>query len=76
MAEFGKIKVLIADDHQIVLEGLRSLLEKEADIELGWGGPGRQGRPEDGAGCGPIIRLKRNCWIGSNINDKEKGRRD
>jgi len=28
------IKVLIADDHQIMREGLRSLLEKEADIKV------------------------------------------
>jgi two-component system response regulator NreC len=28
------IKVLIADDHQIMREGLRSLLEKEIDIQL------------------------------------------
>ena len=30
----GKIKILIADDHQIVLDGLRSLLEKEPDFEV------------------------------------------
>jgi DNA-binding NarL/FixJ family response regulator len=29
-----KIRVLIADDHQIVRDGLRSLLEKEPDIEV------------------------------------------
>jgi DNA-binding NarL/FixJ family response regulator len=29
-----KIKVLIADDHQIVRDGLRSLLEKEADLQV------------------------------------------
>lgn len=28
------IKVLLADDHKIVREGLRSLLEKESDIEV------------------------------------------
>ena len=28
------IKVLLADDHRIVREGLRGLLEKEADIEV------------------------------------------
>jgi DNA-binding NarL/FixJ family response regulator len=34
MPEYGKIKVLIADDHQIILDGLRSLLEKEPDFEV------------------------------------------
>src|SRR5208337_5520348 len=34
MPEYGKIKVLIVDDHQIVLDGLRSLLEKEPDFEV------------------------------------------
>ncbi len=29
-----KIKVIIADDHQIVRDGLRSLLEKEPDLEV------------------------------------------
>ncbi len=29
-----KIRVIIADDHQIVRDGLRSLLEKEADMEV------------------------------------------
>ncbi len=29
-----KIKVIIADDHQIVRDGLRSLVEKEADMEV------------------------------------------
>lgn len=29
-----KIKVLIADDHQIVRDGLRSLLEREPDMEV------------------------------------------
>ncbi|MBU4447260.1 MAG: response regulator transcription factor, partial [Proteobacteria bacterium] len=28
------IKVLIADDHQIMREGLRALLEKEPDIKV------------------------------------------
>ena len=28
------IRVLIADDHKIMLAGLRSLLEKQADIEV------------------------------------------
>jgi len=28
------IKVLLADDHQIVTDGLRSVLEKEADLEV------------------------------------------
>jgi two-component system, NarL family, response regulator NreC len=36
-----KIKVLIADDHQIVRDGLRALLEKEADMEV-------VGQAEDG----------------------------
>jgi two-component system response regulator NreC len=36
------IKVLIADDHQIVREGLRSMLEKEVGIEvIGEAGEGR-----------------------------------
>ncbi len=30
----NKIKVIIADDHQIVRDGLRSLLEKEPDLEV------------------------------------------
>ncbi|MGD0970170.1 MAG: diguanylate cyclase [Desulfobaccales bacterium] len=34
MAAFETIRVLIADDHQIVRDGLRSLLEKEADIQV------------------------------------------
>ncbi len=34
MHSLGKIKVLIADDHQIVRDGLRSLLEKESDIQV------------------------------------------
>src|SRR5208337_1665793 len=34
MAASETIRILIADDHQIVREGLRSLLEKEADIEV------------------------------------------
>ena len=29
-----KIRVIIADDHQIVRDGLRSLLEKEPDLEV------------------------------------------
>lgn len=29
-----KLRVLIADDHQIVRDGLRSLLEKESDLEV------------------------------------------
>lgn len=29
-----KIKILLADDHQIVLDGLQSLLEKEAQFEI------------------------------------------
>ena len=29
-----KVKVLIADDHQIMREGLRSLLDKQPDIEI------------------------------------------
>ena len=28
------IRILIADDHQIVREGLRSLLEREDDMEV------------------------------------------
>ena len=28
------IRILLADDHQMVREGLRSLLEKEHDIEV------------------------------------------
>jgi len=28
------IKVLIADDHQIVRQGLRTLLEREPDLEV------------------------------------------
>ena len=34
MAASETIKVLIADDHQIVRDGLRSLLEKEPDFEV------------------------------------------
>lgn len=30
----GRIRVLLADDHELVLEGLRSLLEAEGDIEV------------------------------------------
>ena len=30
----GKIKVLIADDHAVVREGTRKILEKESDIEV------------------------------------------
>lgn len=30
----GKITVLLADDHQIVLDGLRTMLEKEQNIEV------------------------------------------
>ena len=30
----AKIRVMIADDHQIVRDGLRSLLEKEPDLEI------------------------------------------
>lgn len=29
-----KIKILLADDHQILLDGLRSILEMEADFEI------------------------------------------
>jgi len=29
-----KIRIILADDHKIVREGLRSLLEKESDIEI------------------------------------------
>src|SRR5688572_12023713 len=29
-----RIRILLADDHDIVREGLRSLLEKETDIEV------------------------------------------
>ena len=28
------IRVILADDHKIVREGIRSLLEKQADIEV------------------------------------------
>ena len=37
------VRVLLADDHKIVYQGLRSLLKKEADMEVvaeaetGWG---------------------------------------
>ena len=34
MAAFETIRVLIANDHQIVLDGVRSILEKEADIQV------------------------------------------
>lgn len=34
MSETGKIRVLIADDHIIVREGLRALLEAQSDIEV------------------------------------------
>src|SRR5208337_4546213 len=34
MAASETIRVLIADDHQIVRDGLRSLLEKEGDIQV------------------------------------------
>lgn len=30
----GRIRVLLADDHELVLEGLRSLLEAEPDMEV------------------------------------------
>ena len=30
----GKIKVLIADDHAVVREGTRQILEQEPDIEV------------------------------------------
>ena len=30
----GKIKILIADDHTLVREGSRQILEKEADLEV------------------------------------------
>lgn len=30
----NKIKIIIADDHQIIIDGLRSLLIKEKDIEI------------------------------------------
>ncbi len=30
----GRIRVLLADDHELVLEGLRSLLEAEGDMEV------------------------------------------
>src|SRR5512135_2698510 len=37
-----KIKVLLADDHQIMREGLASLLEKHAELEVvGQAGDGR-----------------------------------
>jgi two-component system response regulator NreC len=34
MSATGKIRVLLADDHTLVRQGLRSLLEKEADIKV------------------------------------------
>ncbi|MSP63334.1 MAG: response regulator transcription factor [Myxococcales bacterium] len=42
-----RIRVLLADDHQIVREGLRSLLRAEADMEI-------VGEAEDGA---EVVRL-------------------
>ena len=30
----GKIKILIADDHAVVREGTRQILEQEADMEV------------------------------------------
>lgn len=43
------IKVLIADDHQIVREGLRALLEKEVDIQV-------LGEAEDGRMIQRMVR--------------------
>ena len=37
------VSVLIADDHEIVREGLRRLLDREADLEVcGEAGDGRE----------------------------------
>jgi NarL family two-component system response regulator LiaR len=34
MNDAGKIRIIIADDHAVVREGTRTLLEREADMEL------------------------------------------
>jgi DNA-binding NarL/FixJ family response regulator len=34
MNEKASIKIVIADDHAVVREGTRTLLEREADMEL------------------------------------------
>jgi len=43
MSESGPIRVLLADDHTIVRQGLRSILEREPDLEVvGEAGDGRE----------------------------------
>jgi DNA-binding NarL/FixJ family response regulator len=44
-----KIKIILADDHKIVREGLRILLEKHPDIEI-------IGEADDGEALLPIVR--------------------
>ena len=43
------IKILIADDHQLTREGMRSLLEREPDIEV-------LGEAEDGRSAARMAR--------------------
>ncbi len=44
-----RIKIILADDHQIIRQGLRTLLEKESDLEV-------VGEAEDGRSAVRLIR--------------------
>jgi YesN/AraC family two-component response regulator len=50
------IRVLIADDHKIMLAGLRSLLEKQADIEV-------VDEADNGRKAVQIARAKSRMWL-------------
>ena len=38
--ESRRIRVLLADDHSIMREGLQTMLERSGEFEVVWGRPG------------------------------------
>ena len=54
-----RIKIILADDHQIIRQGLRTLLEKESDLEV-------VGEAEDGRS---VVRLIRDTAVDVVVMD-------
>ena len=50
------VRVLIADDHKIMLAGLRSLLEKQTDIEV-------IGEADNGRKAVQMAQKKSRMWL-------------